>query len=158
MKLIPITNVDQAAFVSSCYCSCDTQGLFQQTFSVTAETILKRLTSERQLLLIRHQRRDVGYAYANYVRRFDQYEIGVTLLSAYRGISLGKQAHISLMSRLLGDCRVTRLQALVSSKNLAERRVLESLGFQTEGAMVKAGKIDGQYHDIILYAINTQFR
>jgi ribosomal-protein-alanine N-acetyltransferase len=81
------------------------------------------------------------------------FEIGVALLPEHRGRGIGRAAHRLLVDYLFGYTRVERLEALTDEENLAERRVLEIVGFRQEGVLRHAVWQRANWRDLVLYAL-----
>ena len=81
------------------------------------------------------------------------YEIGASLLPAFRGRGLGTEAQRLLVEHLWSTTPVHRLQAHTESDNLAEQRALEKIGFEREGRMSEAYFRAGRWRDSLVYGL-----
>jgi RimJ/RimL family protein N-acetyltransferase len=81
------------------------------------------------------------------------FEIGASLLPAYRGKGLGTAAQRALVEHLWSTTHVHRLQASTEADNLAEQRVLEKIGFEREGRLREAFFRAGRWRDSLVYGL-----
>lgn len=56
----------------------------------------------------------------------------------------------------LGAWGLHRIEATVAPENAASRRVVERLGFRTEGLLRRYLDVDGGWHDHVLYALTSE--
>jgi ribosomal-protein-alanine N-acetyltransferase len=81
------------------------------------------------------------------------YEIGLALLPGYRGRGLGTTAQRLLVDHLFRYTTAHRLEALTNTKNIAEQKTLERLGFQREGVLRGIVFGNGAWQDNVIYSL-----
>lgn len=82
----------------------------------------------------------------------EQAEIGYGLMPQWRGRGLAYEGVGRMLNHLLGDHGLHRVTATTDRRNLASRRLLESLRFRLEARLVQSYKLDGQWVDERGYA------
>jgi RimJ/RimL family protein N-acetyltransferase len=80
-------------------------------------------------------------------------EIGVALLPEHRSRGVGTAAHRVLVGHLFDFTTVHRLEALTAVENVAERKVLERVGFAHEGVLRGAAFLQGTWRDVAVYGL-----
>ncbi len=80
-------------------------------------------------------------------------EIGYMLAESHHGRGLGTRAVALLITKLFAETDLKRVYALVSSENVASRRLLERLGFTREGLMREHYVIQGRRVDEVVYGL-----
>lgn len=78
--------------------------------------------------------------------------IGIGLLTAYRGRGFGSVAQRKLAEHLFATTSVHRVEASTDVENVAEQRALERAGFMREGVVRGAQYRAGKYHDLVVYS------
>lgn len=156
-------NERDVSFLHRCYTSREVRGLFQPCRNVSRENVAKEISSccdiRRFVFIVRSGESDAGCAYAHYIQTYDHYEIGASLLPAMRGRGIGTAAHKLLIHRMFRTYEARRLHAIVSTRNCAEMKVLESCRFTREGVVRSAGFLDGVWHDLAFYGLlSSEFR
>lgn len=81
------------------------------------------------------------------------WEIAVGIFADYRGQGIGTTAQRLLVDYLFTHYPRHRIQATTAVENIAEQRVLESLGFTLEGTVRQAQWRGGAWHDQLLYSL-----
>jgi RimJ/RimL family protein N-acetyltransferase len=81
------------------------------------------------------------------------YEIGLALLPEYRDRGLGTAAQRLLVRHLFGYTTAHRLEALTNTRNVAEQKVLERLGFHREGVLRGIVFGNGAWQDNVIYSL-----
>ncbi len=82
------------------------------------------------------------------------YELGIGIWDpAQRGKGYGREAQRQLIELIFGDLGGHRVQAGTEPANVAERRVLESLGFTEEGILRGYLRRPGSAGDIVMYSV-----
>jgi [ribosomal protein S5]-alanine N-acetyltransferase len=81
------------------------------------------------------------------------YEIGLALLPEHRGHGLGTAAQRLLVDHLFRYTTAHRLEALTNTRNIAEQKVLERLGFQREGVLRGIVFGHGAWQDNVIYSL-----
>jgi RimJ/RimL family protein N-acetyltransferase len=81
------------------------------------------------------------------------FEIGVALLPEHRGRGVGTAAHRLLVDHLFDYTTVHRLEASTAAENIAERTVLERVGFVQEGVLRGAAFLRGTWYDVVVYGL-----
>ncbi|WP_313813684.1 GNAT family protein [Glutamicibacter sp.] len=81
------------------------------------------------------------------------WEIAVGIFADYRGQGIGTQAQRLLIDYLFTHYPRHRIQATTAAQNIAEQRVLDSLGFILEGTVRKSQWRGGAWHDQLLYSL-----
>ncbi len=156
LKLILAEKENQIRFIYDCHSDREIQGVFQPVKIMPYEVFLEKFIKSKEMgsnyYIVVHDGINVGYAYSNSSMIFQHNEVGVALIPALRNNGLGKKTHKMLMDKSIRDLQATRLMAFVSTKNIAEGKVLESCGFVKEGIMREAGIIEDEKHDIAIYA------
>jgi len=154
------TSSDHLDFLLVCHNLPEIRGDFQPCKDVSRERLQEIILgkSERQattyyIVHDQQHNRHVGYAYACYEKRFDQYEVGVTLIPSVRNMGVGTTAHVKLTECLVQQHGARRLQAFTSTRNGSEIRVLEKCNFVREGTLRRVGFLNGYWHDLAIYAI-----
>lgn len=80
-------------------------------------------------------------------------DIGISLRPDARGLGHGSRAQRMLARYLFTTTSVNRVQASTDVTNLAEQRALERAGFRREGVLRGAQWRQGQWHDLVTYAL-----
>ncbi|HEX5709681.1 MAG TPA: GNAT family protein [Pyrinomonadaceae bacterium] len=80
-------------------------------------------------------------------------EIGYMLAESHHGRGLGTRAVALLVDKLFGETDLERLYALVATENTPSRRLLERLGFRSEGVMREHYVIQGARVDEVVYGL-----
>ncbi len=149
--------VQDVPFLHSCYVSRDIRGSFQPCKKVSEEKVTcdvaTSLDAHRFTFIVKQEMSAIGYAYGHYIPAFDHFEVGVTLLPSVRGKGIGTAVHAMLVKTMFGAYKARRLQAFVSTRNLAEIRVLTKCGFTKEGVLRRVGLLDGVWHDLAIYGL-----
>ncbi|MEA2477544.1 MAG: hypothetical protein QOC87_1743 [Actinomycetota bacterium] len=78
--------------------------------------------------------------------------IGITLRSEERGKGYGSEAQRLLTNHLFATTVVSRIEASTDTKNIAEQRCLEKIGFVREGVLRAAQWRSGELHDMVVYS------
>lgn len=78
---------------------------------------------------------------------------GYELHPSVRGQGLMDEALRAMLAWGFGPMGLNRVEALVHPENPSSRRVLQRLGFQSEGLMREVGYWRDQYHDMISMAL-----
>jgi RimJ/RimL family protein N-acetyltransferase len=81
------------------------------------------------------------------------YELGILLFPEHRGRGLGSEAQRLLVEYLFATTLANRLQAITDTRNLAEQRALERIGFRREGVMRGVAFIAGEWRDMVVYGL-----
>jgi [ribosomal protein S5]-alanine N-acetyltransferase len=92
-----------------------------------------------------------GYNY--WVRRDYRGCIGYDLARAYWGQGIMTEAVRSVIRFGFERMQLNRIEADASAENIASIRVLEKLGFKQEGIEREQYYEDGQFHDLVLFAL-----
>jgi RimJ/RimL family protein N-acetyltransferase len=86
-------------------------------------------------------------------RRSLAWNIGITILPAFRGRRIGAAAQRSLAKRLFATSDANRIVADTDVGNIAEQRSLERAGFVAEGVARGAQWRRGVWHDRVIYSL-----
>ncbi|MBU0596902.1 GNAT family N-acetyltransferase [Patescibacteria group bacterium] len=155
IELIPATSTQFVDFLYGCYTTRSIQGDFQRVKTIEQELFREKIRVQNNkgnhTFIVVKGDSPVGYAYSNKSPCFNHYEIGVTLVPEERHKGLGIITHRLLVKQALVQLHAKRLIAYVSTRNIAERKVLEKLAFQCEGIMRQAGTTGDIVHDIAIY-------
>lgn len=81
------------------------------------------------------------------------YEIGLALLPEHRGRGLGTATQRLLVEYLFSYTTAYRLEAGTNTKNIAEQKSLERVGFQREGVLRGVGFQHGDWQDVVIYSL-----
>jgi RimJ/RimL family protein N-acetyltransferase len=81
------------------------------------------------------------------------YELGILLFPEHRGRGLGSAAQRLLVEYLFATTLANRLQVITETRNVAEQRALERVGFRREGVMRGAAFIGGAWRDMVVYGL-----
>lgn len=81
------------------------------------------------------------------------WNIGITILPAYRGRRIGASAQRTLASWLFAASDANRIVADTDIGNIAEQRSLERAGFLREGVARGAQWRRGVWHDRVVYSL-----
>jgi len=81
------------------------------------------------------------------------YEIGLALLPDHRGRGLGTAAQRLLVDHLFRYTTAHRLEALTNTRNIAEQKALERLGFRREGVLRGIVFGNGAWQDNVIYSL-----
>jgi [ribosomal protein S5]-alanine N-acetyltransferase len=81
------------------------------------------------------------------------YEIGLALLPEHRGRGLGPATHRLLVEYLFSYTTAHRLEAGTNTKNIAEQKSLERVGFRREGVLRGIGFQHGEWQDAVIYSM-----
>ena len=85
-------------------------------------------------------------------RRSVAWNIGITILPAFRGRGHGAESQRRLADHLFATTDVNRVEASTDVENVAEQRALERAGFRRECVVRGAQYRAGAWHDLVLYA------
>jgi RimJ/RimL family protein N-acetyltransferase len=144
-------------FLHDCFTSKDIRGSFQPCRNISVEKVMQEIIASadtrRFVFIVEQDANAIGYAYAHHIPAFDHYEIGATLLPSMRERGIGTLVHKMLLTRIFNVYKARRLHAFVSTKNIAEVKVLEACGFLREGVMRSGGILDGAWHDLAVYGL-----
>jgi len=92
-----------------------------------------------------------GYNY--WIRRDQRAAIGYDLAQAHWGQGIMPEALRAIIGFGFQHMSLHRIEADVSAENVASQRVLENLGFQTEGRLREQYFEWGEFHDLMLYSL-----
>jgi RimJ/RimL family protein N-acetyltransferase len=81
------------------------------------------------------------------------YEIGLALLPEHRDRGLGTAAQRLLVNYLFSYTTAHRLEAMTNTKNIAEQKALERIGFQREGVLRGIVFGNGGWQDNVIYSL-----
>lgn len=85
--------------------------------------------------------------------RLGNAEIGYVLHSDYWGGGFASEAVQMVTAQVFAQWPLNRLWARCLESNRASRRVLERLGMRHEGTLLRAERIDGEWHNVLMYAL-----
>jgi len=85
--------------------------------------------------------------------RLGNAEVGYVLHSDYWGSGFASEAVEMVAAAVFARWPLNRLWARCVADNKASRRLLERLGMRHEGTLLRAERIDGQWHDVLIYAV-----
>ncbi|SHN44304.1 GNAT family N-acetyltransferase [Cryptosporangium aurantiacum] len=80
------------------------------------------------------------------------WEIGIVVLTTWRGRGIGWRAQAMLCDYLFRHTPVQRIQAGTHPENIAEQKALVKAGFQLEGVLRACEFRDGEWRDGLLYS------
>ncbi len=80
-------------------------------------------------------------------------ELGYWLDSAFEGHGIVTRACQSLLAVMFGDAGLHRVEISAAAGNYRSRAVPERLGFQLEGTIRGALRVNGHYHDRVVYGM-----
>ena len=80
-------------------------------------------------------------------------ELGYVLHSDYWGAGFVSEAARGLAAAAFAQWPLNRLWARCVAANGPSRRVLERLGMRHEGTLLRAERLDGGWHDVLLFAV-----
>lgn len=86
-------------------------------------------------------------------RRSLAWNIGITVLPAFRGRHIGAAAQQALAAQLFATSDANRIVADTDIGNVAEQRSLERAGFTREGVARGAQWRRGAWHDRVVYSL-----
>lgn len=114
------------------------------------------LNAERGQLIVVGEGRPVGSVSWHQVRTAPSsftWNMGIALLSSARGHGYGTLAQRALVEYLFAYTQANRVEACTETENLPEQRALEKAGFQREGVRRGCAFRDGQWRDMVMYAV-----
>jgi len=85
--------------------------------------------------------------------RLGNAEIGYVLHSDYWGGGFASEAVQAVASEIFATWPLNRLWARCVEGNKGSRRVLERLGMRHEGTLLRAERIEGEWHNVLMYAL-----
>ena len=85
--------------------------------------------------------------------RLGNAEIGYVLHSDYWGGGFASEAAQLVAAVAFEIWPLNRLWARCTEGNRASRRVLERLGMRHEGTLLRAERLDGEWHNVMMYAL-----
>lgn len=85
-------------------------------------------------------------------RRSLAWNVGITILPAFRGRRIGAAAQRCLAEELFTKSDANRVVADTDVANVAEQRSLERAGFEREGIARGAQWRQGAWHDRVIYS------
>jgi ribosomal-protein-alanine N-acetyltransferase len=83
-------------------------------------------------------------------------QVGYWIDESVAGRGIMPTALALVVGHCFGPARLHRVEANVRPENAASRRVVEKLGFRTEGVHLRYLAIDGAYRDHLIYAITAE--
>ncbi len=81
-----------------------------------------------------------------------EFNIGINIISAYRGKGYGVEAQKLLADYLFSTYSIMRVDAMTDIENIPEQRALEKAGFTREGILRKAQWRSGMWHDLVVFS------
>lgn len=81
------------------------------------------------------------------------WNMGIALLASARGRGYGTLAQRALVEYLFAYTQANRVEACTETDNLPEQRALEKAGFQREGVRRGCAFREGQWRDMVMYAV-----
>jgi aminoglycoside 6'-N-acetyltransferase len=87
-----------------------------------------------------------------------QAEIGFTLATAYQGRGYASEAVRAVLDRLFQVQRLHRVSAECDARNTASARLLERVGFRSEGLRPQFTWIKGEWTDDLLFGLLAEYR
>jgi ribosomal-protein-alanine N-acetyltransferase len=91
--------------------------------------------------------------YHNASERHRSADIGYIIRPDRQGQGVGREAVSALIGYCIGTMGLHRLQAFIHPENLASRRLVEGLGFRSEGVLRDALLVSGTRRDAVLYGL-----
>lgn len=88
-----------------------------------------------------------------WVKQHHRAEIGYDLLPEYRRRGIMTEALTAMINYLFGTLGLNRLEALVDPRNMASIRLIEGLGFVTEGILRENTYFRNRYLDDMLFSL-----
>lgn len=85
--------------------------------------------------------------------RLGNAEIGYVLHSDYWGGGFAFEAVQAVAAEVFAQWPLNRLWARCLESNKASRRLLERLGMRHEGTLLRAERIEGEWHNVLMYAV-----
>lgn len=85
--------------------------------------------------------------------RLGNAEIGYVLHSDYWGGGFAFEAVQALTAHIFEHWPLNRVWARCLESNKASRRLLERLGMRHEGTLLRAERIEGEWHNVLMYAL-----
>lgn len=85
--------------------------------------------------------------------RLGNAEIGYVLHSDYWGGGFAYEAVEAVTAHIFEHWPLNRLWARCLESNKASRRLLERLGMRHEGTLLRAERIEGEWHNVLMYAL-----
>lgn len=82
-------------------------------------------------------------------------ELQYMVASRYHGKGLATEAAAAVLGDAFGRCQIERLRAYVDAPNVGSRRVLEKLGFQSQGQVTAYGSDDMVWYTLNADAVRT---
>ena len=96
----------------------------------------------------------VGVASTFFVdQRAGTFYYGVAVDSDYRRRGFANKAIRLILRYYFQELRYQKCTAIVYDFNEPSQRLHESLGFIQEGRLRRMGRVDGEYHDFLMYGI-----
>jgi ribosomal-protein-alanine N-acetyltransferase len=97
----------------------------------------------------------------NYVGRRDgsiegkihRAEVGYNMVRKFWGMGLAAEALRKIMEYVFENTEIYRLEAIIHPPNTRSRNLASRLGFQEEGTLRDYVLWDGEYWDMVLYAL-----
>lgn len=97
----------------------------------------------------------VGYVSLMDISRavFQNAYLGYGVLSRYWGQGYGKEMIAATMEIAFKDCKLHRLEAGIDPRNKRSLRLAKSVGMRREGLSKRRLYLDGEWKDMVIYAI-----
>jgi ribosomal-protein-serine acetyltransferase len=106
---------------------------------------------------LRYQGELVGRAFYSYIdydlRRL---EIGYQLDQAHTGRGIVTRVVRAMTTYALGEMGLNKVEILCAAGNAKSRAIPERLGFIQEGVLRQGERVNGQYHDLVIYGMLAQ--
>jgi ribosomal-protein-alanine N-acetyltransferase len=86
-------------------------------------------------------------------RNWQSCHIGYELAPSHQGLGLMNEALLAILAWGFKHMALNRIHGQVHPQNIASIKSLQSLGFIQEGCFREAGFWNGQYHDLLQFAL-----
>jgi len=108
---------------------------------------------DNKYFLIKLNNEIVGFMYYKLEKRFNAFEIGGAVIPKKRKKGYATIAHELLIDFLFKKKKAQKIQAIVSSENTKEIKILKKCGFKLEGILRKAGRVNNTIHDLDFFGL-----
>jgi [ribosomal protein S5]-alanine N-acetyltransferase len=101
--------------------------------------------SRKLIGMINYHRRDL---------REKRCDVGWLILPQHQGKGYMTEAGRTLLSHVIGDLGVHKVEALIRPDNKPSRALAERLGFRLEGGPIRdRWQVDGKWHSVLIYGL-----
>lgn len=121
--------------------------------------VLRAGTSGRfeWLVYVNRIRKPVGWVSLRIAERDLQTgEIGYSIVRDFRGRGIAREAVCALLDEAFTQAGLVRINAYCLPENMPSRRLLERLGFSSEGVLPRGATVNGHIVDVLMHRMERE--